>query len=31
MKAEALERLKENYDESAWRQLKAMVDPETHN
>jgi Flp pilus assembly protein TadD len=30
MQSEALERLKENYDESAWRQLKAMLDPETH-
>ena len=30
MQFEALERLKENYDESAWRQLKAMLDPETH-
>jgi len=28
--SEALERLKENYDESAWRQLKAMLDPEAH-
>lgn len=27
LNSEALERLKENYDESAWRQLKAMLDP----
>jgi len=27
LNAQPLERLKENYDESAWRQLKAMLDP----
>jgi len=30
MQAGALERLKENYDESAWRQLKAMLEPKTN-
>ena len=30
IQSEALERLKENYDESAWRQLKAMIEPEPH-
>jgi len=28
LKAEALERIKENYDETAWLQLKALIDPE---
>jgi tetratricopeptide (TPR) repeat protein len=27
MRAEALERIKENYDESAWLHLKALLDP----
>jgi hypothetical protein len=27
MKAEALERIKENYDETAWLHLKALLDP----
>jgi hypothetical protein len=28
LKAESLERIKENYDETAWLQLKALIDPE---
>lgn len=28
IKSEALERIKENYDETAWLQLKALTDPE---
>lgn len=28
VKAEALERIKENYDETAWLQLKALLDPD---
>lgn len=30
LKAEALERIKENYDETAWLHLKALVDPGNH-
>jgi tetratricopeptide (TPR) repeat protein len=28
VKSEALERIKENYDETAWLQLKALIDPD---
>jgi tetratricopeptide (TPR) repeat protein len=28
LKSEALERIKENYDETAWIQLKALIDPD---
>jgi tetratricopeptide (TPR) repeat protein len=30
VKSEALERIKENYDETAWIQLKALIDPDGH-
>jgi hypothetical protein len=28
VRSEALERIKENYDETAWLQLKALIDPD---